>query len=149
MAEDLIKPTPELPDDTPLEQIRLPPRLANALADAGVKTAGGSTSQRPGLEVPAERGHEFGELHPERPWTAISCRCSSAERLYVLVVRISSNSERKFEKATGARLEARLADGGWVVFNTELKQVVSIEGRCRERLTEKAAREQADSLSRQ
>jgi DNA-directed RNA polymerase alpha subunit len=36
----LIDPTPELPDDTPIENVQLPTRLRNALADAGLKTLG-------------------------------------------------------------------------------------------------------------
>ena len=36
----LIDPTPELPDATPIENVQLPTRLRNALADAGLKTVG-------------------------------------------------------------------------------------------------------------
>ena len=36
----LIDPTPELPDDTPIEDIRFPTRLRNALAAEGLKTVG-------------------------------------------------------------------------------------------------------------
>jgi DNA-directed RNA polymerase alpha subunit len=36
----LIDPTPELPDDTPIENVRFSTRLRNALATAGVKTVG-------------------------------------------------------------------------------------------------------------
>jgi DNA-directed RNA polymerase alpha subunit len=35
-----IDPTPELPDDTPIENVRFPTRLRNALATAGLKTVG-------------------------------------------------------------------------------------------------------------
>ena len=34
----LIDPTPELPDDTPIENVQLPTRIRNALAAAGLKT---------------------------------------------------------------------------------------------------------------
>lgn len=40
MSIRLIKPTPELPDDTPIELVRLPSRLANALAVSDLKTVG-------------------------------------------------------------------------------------------------------------
>jgi DNA-directed RNA polymerase alpha subunit len=40
MSDGLVDPTPELPDDTPLEKLRLPTRLANALPQAGLKTIG-------------------------------------------------------------------------------------------------------------
>ena len=36
----LIDPTPELPDDTLIENVQLPTRIRNALADAGLKTVG-------------------------------------------------------------------------------------------------------------
>lgn len=36
----LIDPTPELPDDTPTEDIRFPTRIRNVLAVAGLKTIG-------------------------------------------------------------------------------------------------------------
>ena len=36
----LIDPTPELPDDTPIENIQLPKRIRNALAAEGLKTVG-------------------------------------------------------------------------------------------------------------
>jgi DNA-directed RNA polymerase alpha subunit len=36
----LIDPTPELPDDTPIENIRFATRLRNALAVEGLKTVG-------------------------------------------------------------------------------------------------------------
>jgi hypothetical protein len=36
----LIDPTPELPDDTPIENVQLPTRIRNALAAAGLKTVG-------------------------------------------------------------------------------------------------------------
>ena len=35
-----IEPTPELPDNTPLEQARLPTRIRNALKAAGLSTVG-------------------------------------------------------------------------------------------------------------
>jgi DNA-directed RNA polymerase alpha subunit len=36
----LIDPTPELPDDTPIEDVRFPTRIRNVLAAAGLKTVG-------------------------------------------------------------------------------------------------------------
>jgi DNA-directed RNA polymerase alpha subunit len=36
----LVDPTPELPDDTPIEDVRFPTRIRNALAAAGLKTVG-------------------------------------------------------------------------------------------------------------
>jgi DNA-directed RNA polymerase alpha subunit len=36
----LIDPTPELPDDTPIEDVRFPTRIWNVLAAAGLKTVG-------------------------------------------------------------------------------------------------------------
>jgi hypothetical protein len=36
----LINPTPELPDDTPIENVQLPARIRNAMAAAGLKTVG-------------------------------------------------------------------------------------------------------------
>lgn len=36
----LIDPTPELPDDTPIENVRFPSRIRNVLAAAGLKTIG-------------------------------------------------------------------------------------------------------------
>jgi DNA-directed RNA polymerase alpha subunit len=36
----LIDPTPELPDDTPIKDIRFPTRIHNVLAAAGLKTVG-------------------------------------------------------------------------------------------------------------
>jgi DNA-directed RNA polymerase alpha subunit len=35
-----IDPAPELPDDTPINRVRLPTRIRTALNDAGVKTIG-------------------------------------------------------------------------------------------------------------
>jgi DNA-directed RNA polymerase alpha subunit len=41
MSEDhLVDPTPELPDDTPIGNIRFPTRLRNVLATAGLTTVG-------------------------------------------------------------------------------------------------------------
>jgi hypothetical protein len=34
------EPTPELPDDTPIREVRFPPRIKDALFDAGIKTVG-------------------------------------------------------------------------------------------------------------
>jgi DNA-directed RNA polymerase alpha subunit len=36
----LIDPTPELPDDTLIEDVRFPTRIRNVLAAAGLKTVG-------------------------------------------------------------------------------------------------------------
>ena len=40
MEEIYFHPTPELPDDTPIEQIQLSARIRNALADTEFKTVG-------------------------------------------------------------------------------------------------------------
>ena len=37
---DLIDPTPELLDDTPIDCVRFPTRIRNVLAAAGLKTVG-------------------------------------------------------------------------------------------------------------
>ena len=37
---DLIDPTPELPDDTPIKRVRFPTRIRNVLVAAAVKTVG-------------------------------------------------------------------------------------------------------------
>ncbi len=37
---DLIDPRPELPDNTPIDRIRLPTRIRNVLVAAGLKTVG-------------------------------------------------------------------------------------------------------------
>jgi hypothetical protein len=37
---DLIDPTPELPDDTPIDRVRFPTRIRNVLAASGLKTVG-------------------------------------------------------------------------------------------------------------
>jgi DNA-directed RNA polymerase alpha subunit len=36
----LIDPTPELPDDTPIENVQFPTRIRNVLSAAGLKTVG-------------------------------------------------------------------------------------------------------------
>ena len=36
----LVDPTPELPDDTPIDRVRLPTPIHNVLAAAGLKTVG-------------------------------------------------------------------------------------------------------------
>ena len=36
----LTDPTPELPDNTPIEDVRFPTRIRNVLAAAGLKTVG-------------------------------------------------------------------------------------------------------------
>jgi len=36
----MLNPTPELPDDTPIENVRLSTRIRNALTGAGLKTVG-------------------------------------------------------------------------------------------------------------
>ena len=35
-----LDPTPELPDDTPISDVKLPTRIQNALTAAGLKTVG-------------------------------------------------------------------------------------------------------------
>jgi DNA-directed RNA polymerase alpha subunit len=40
MSERHLVPTPELPDDTPIEDVRFPTRIRNVLAAAGLKTVG-------------------------------------------------------------------------------------------------------------
>ena len=35
-----LEPTPELPDDTPIREVRFPTRISNALFAAGLKTVG-------------------------------------------------------------------------------------------------------------
>jgi len=40
MSDDLIDPTPELPDEMLIERIRLPTRVVNALIKGGLKTIG-------------------------------------------------------------------------------------------------------------
>jgi hypothetical protein len=53
MIEHLINPTPELPDETPIEDVQLPTRLRKALATAGLKTVGETReSQRNTAELP-------------------------------------------------------------------------------------------------
>ena len=36
----MLDPTPELPDDTPISDVKLPTRIRNALTAAGMKTIG-------------------------------------------------------------------------------------------------------------
>jgi DNA-directed RNA polymerase alpha subunit len=36
----MLDPTPELPDDTPIDRVRFPARIQNVLAAAGLKTVG-------------------------------------------------------------------------------------------------------------
>jgi DNA-directed RNA polymerase alpha subunit len=36
----MLQPTPELPDETPLDSVELPARIRNVLAAAGLKTVG-------------------------------------------------------------------------------------------------------------
>jgi DNA-directed RNA polymerase alpha subunit len=38
--DDMLDPTPELPDDMPIDRIRFPTRIRNVLAAAGLKTVG-------------------------------------------------------------------------------------------------------------
>jgi DNA-directed RNA polymerase alpha subunit len=40
VSSNLVDPTPELPDNTPIENVRFPTRLRNVLAAAGLKTVG-------------------------------------------------------------------------------------------------------------
>jgi DNA-directed RNA polymerase alpha subunit len=37
---ELLDPTPELPDDTPLERVRFASRIQNVLSAAGLRTVG-------------------------------------------------------------------------------------------------------------
>ena len=37
---NILDPTPELPDDTPLDNVELPTRIRNVLAAAGLRTVG-------------------------------------------------------------------------------------------------------------
>ena len=39
-AGDLLDPTPELPDDTPLDRVQFPRRVHAALAASGLRTVG-------------------------------------------------------------------------------------------------------------
>lgn len=39
-AGDLLDPTPELPDDTPLDRVQFPTRVQAALAASGLRTVG-------------------------------------------------------------------------------------------------------------
>src|SRR5689334_14515013 len=39
-AGDLLDPTPELPDDTPIDRVQFPTRIHKALAAGGLKTVG-------------------------------------------------------------------------------------------------------------
>jgi DNA-directed RNA polymerase alpha subunit len=39
--KDLLPPTPELPDDTPINRVQLPSRILKALLAEGIKTLGG------------------------------------------------------------------------------------------------------------
>ena len=36
----MLDPTPELPDDTPIDRVRFPARIQNVLVAAGLKTVG-------------------------------------------------------------------------------------------------------------
>jgi len=38
--ENMLDPTPELPDDTPLDNVELPARIRTMLAAAGLRTVG-------------------------------------------------------------------------------------------------------------
>ena len=38
--ENMLDPTPELPDDTPLDSVELPARIRTVLAAAGLRTVG-------------------------------------------------------------------------------------------------------------
>jgi DNA-directed RNA polymerase alpha subunit len=37
---ELLDPTPELPDDTPIERVQFPTRVLNVLVTAGLRTVG-------------------------------------------------------------------------------------------------------------
>jgi DNA-directed RNA polymerase alpha subunit len=49
-----LEPTPELPDDTPIREVRFPTRIKNALIAAGLKTVGEvrETSDKALLAIP-------------------------------------------------------------------------------------------------
>ena len=65
-----------------------------------------------------------------------------------MIMRISSSSERKAPTArSGGRFEARLADGGWVVFDTQLEKIVIADGRRLERLSGVRAHAKAEDLN--
>jgi DNA-directed RNA polymerase alpha subunit len=38
--QHILDPTPELPDDTPIENVQLPTRIRNVMAAAGLNTVG-------------------------------------------------------------------------------------------------------------
>jgi len=40
MSEGHLDPTPELPDDTPVDRVRFPTQIQNVLVIAGLKTVG-------------------------------------------------------------------------------------------------------------
>jgi DNA-directed RNA polymerase alpha subunit len=46
VAEPMLDPTPELPDDTLIEQVRFSTRIQNALNTAGIKTVGEVADER-------------------------------------------------------------------------------------------------------
>jgi DNA-directed RNA polymerase alpha subunit len=64
----LIDPTPELPDDTPIENIRFATRLRNALAVEGLKTVGEvrETADETLLSF-QDLGPELGHTHSRPP----------------------------------------------------------------------------------
>ena len=65
-----------------------------------------------------------------------------------MVVRISADSTRKPSPINGAgRYEARLADGGWVVFDTKTDGIALERGRPLQGLTKVRARHLAEKLN--
>jgi hypothetical protein len=45
-----LNPTPELPDDTPIDHVRFATRIRNVLNAAGIKTVGGVRKTRVRME---------------------------------------------------------------------------------------------------
>ena len=60
----MVAPTPELPDDTPIERVLFSTRIQNALRAAGLKTVGEvrKTSDETLISLPAFGNSSFAEL---------------------------------------------------------------------------------------
>jgi hypothetical protein len=52
----MIDPLPELPDDTLIESVELPPKVKDALVTAGLKTVGDIREMRETLGLPCSLG---------------------------------------------------------------------------------------------
>jgi len=65
----------------------------------------------------------------------------------VMIVRISSSSERKPTSDIGGRFDVRLSDGGWLVFDTETGDVAVVGGQRLRGLKESRARARAQKLN--